>query len=74
MPILQASLSPGANVTNTLWWTGDQTQEVLEPQQSEASAKLRSEMFKKDQKKTQNEIMDVAKKQHMNTDVKKAVF
>jgi nucleolar MIF4G domain-containing protein 1 len=31
-------------------------------------------VYKEEQKKNLSEIMDVARKQHMNTDIKKAVF
>ena len=47
---------------NTLWWTGEDKAQVLEPQQSEVSVKLSENLFKRDQKKTQNEILEIAKK------------
>jgi hypothetical protein len=72
--ILEKSLETGFDVVNTRWWAGEDKAQVLEPEQTEASNKLSESVFKRDQKKTQNEILEVAKKQHMNTDVKKTVF
>jgi hypothetical protein len=37
--ILQSSLKPEADVIHTLWWTGDDRAQALEPQQAEASTK-----------------------------------
>ena len=55
--ILENSMNPETNVINTLWWTGDNKALVLDSEQQQSSAKLNENLFKRDQKNTQNEIL-----------------
>ncbi len=50
------------------WWKKGASSEKQEEPVGE------KQWFKREERQVQNDIMEVAKKQHMNTDVKKAVF
>lgn len=53
------------------WWVaGQPAAQVSEPSKVAGLDKV----FKKEERKTQNEILDIARKQHMNTDIKKSIF